>query len=77
MGLISVPLGFSLLTLAPRYLPAPEVSLMMLLEAVLGPLLVWAVLDEFPGIRGLIGGGLVVIALVGMNLAARRAMTSS
>ena len=72
MGLVSVPLGFSLLTLAPRYLPAPEVSLMMLLEAVLGPLLVWLVLSEFPGVRGLLGGGLVVIALLGMHLAERR-----
>ncbi|MBS38448.1 MAG: EamA family transporter [Thiotrichales bacterium] len=72
MGLGSVPLGFSLLTLSARYLPAPEVSLMILLEAVLGPLLVWLVLAEYPGNIALLGGAVVVTTLVVLNLAARR-----
>ena len=71
MGLVSVPLGFSLLTLGPRYLPSPEVGLLLLLEAVLGPLLVWRFLGEYPGPRALAGGTLVVATLVVLNVVAR------
>lgn len=48
MGLLVLPVSFGLLTLAPRYLTAPAVSLIMLLEAVLGPLWVWWGTGEEP-----------------------------
>lgn len=72
MGLVSVPLGFSLLTLGPRYLPAPEVSLLLVLEAVLGPWLVWFVLDEHPGLRALCGGAIVLVTLLILNVSSLR-----
>jgi drug/metabolite transporter (DMT)-like permease len=72
MGLVSVPLGFSMLTIAPRYLPTPEVSLLLLLEAVVGPLLVWWVVGESPGSRALVGGGIVVATLLVVNFIALR-----
>jgi hypothetical protein len=46
MGLFVVPVSFALITLGPRYLPAAEVSLLMLLETVLGPLWVWLAIGE-------------------------------
>ena len=58
-----IPLSFSLLTLGPRYLPAHEVALIGLLEAVLGPYLVWLVLDEHPGAAALVGGAIVLAVL--------------
>ncbi|NIR27819.1 MAG: DMT family transporter [Gammaproteobacteria bacterium] len=60
LGLIILPVSLGLITLAPRYIPAPEVSLIMLLEAILGPLLVWMALGETPGVETFIGGGLVL-----------------
>ncbi|MBZ0127948.1 MAG: DMT family transporter [Rhodobacteraceae bacterium] len=72
LGLIVAPGGFALLATGPRYLPAPDVSLLLLLEALLGPLLVWLVLAEFPGHRTLIGGGIVLAAMVVSNLAGWR-----
>lgn len=48
MGLLVLPVSFVLITLAPRYIPAPEVSLIMLLETPLGPLWVWLALGEVP-----------------------------
>jgi drug/metabolite transporter (DMT)-like permease len=60
MGLVVLPLGFGLMTLGPRYLPAAEVSLLLLLEAVIGPFWVWLVLGEHPGATGLIGGAIVL-----------------
>lgn len=59
-GAIILPGAAGLLMLGPRYLPAPEVSMITLLEVILGPLLVWAVIGENPGSLTLIGGALIV-----------------
>jgi drug/metabolite transporter (DMT)-like permease len=73
MGLLVVPLSFSLITLGPRYLPAAEVGLLMLLETVLGPLWVWLALDERPGDLALLGGLIVLATLAGHSIAGGRA----
>lgn len=65
MGLVVVPVSFALITLGPRYLPAAEVGLLLLLETVLGPFWVWLVLREYPGDLALLGGALVVLTLAG------------
>jgi drug/metabolite transporter (DMT)-like permease len=77
LGLVVSPIGFALLTTGPRYLPAPDVSLMLLLESVFGPLLVWLVLAEYPGDRSLVGGAIVLSALVLSNVFAMRARSSN
>jgi len=63
MAGVVVLLAFSLLTLGPRYIPAPQVSLLLLAEAVIGPLLVWIVIGDHPGNRSLFGGVIVLFAL--------------
>lgn len=60
------------LTLGPRYISSAEVSLLILLESVLAPLLVWAVIGENPGKWALIGGVIVIGALLVSNLVAMR-----
>ena len=65
LGLVVLPGSFGLISVGPRYLPAAEVSLIMLLETVLAPLLVWAVLGENPGAHSLLGGAVVLLALAG------------
>ncbi|WP_371061234.1 DMT family transporter [Rhodosalinus sp. 5P4] len=67
MGLFVVPVAFACLATGPRYLPAADVSLIMLLEAILGPLLVWAIVDEAPGPWTLAGGAMVLGALAISN----------
>ncbi len=57
-----------LMVLGPRYLGSAEVSLLILLETVLAPLLVWAVLGEDPGVWALVGGGVVIAVLMLSNL---------
>ena len=59
-----------MITLGPRYLPAPEVGLIMLLETLLGPLWVWLVIREVPSIETLIGGAMILAALTWMSIAA-------
>lgn len=63
LGLLIVPLSFGLLTLAPRYIPAPEVSLLLLLETVLGPLIVWIAIGEAVSENTIIGGSIILVAL--------------
>jgi drug/metabolite transporter (DMT)-like permease len=62
-GAVILPAAAGLLLLGPRYLPAPEVSMITLLEVILGPLLVWAVLGEDPGPRTLLGGAVILAAI--------------
>ena len=62
-----------LMTLGPRYISSGEVTLLILLESVLAPLLVWAVIGENPGSWALIGGVIVIGALLISNLAALKA----
>jgi drug/metabolite transporter (DMT)-like permease len=56
------------LALGPRYIPSAEVALLILLESVLAPLLVWFALGENPGVYALIGGAVVISALGVSNL---------
>lgn len=63
-GMVLMPLALGLIALAPRYLPAPQVGLFLLLETALGPLWVWAVLGEAPTPNAVAGGAIIVAALV-------------
>ncbi len=62
--LVVHPVAFLLITLGPRYLTAPEVSLLMLLETVFGPLWVWLALGERPPASTLAGGAVILAALI-------------
>ncbi|MCA3552054.1 MAG: DMT family transporter, partial [Rhodobacter sp.] len=75
-GAVILPAAAGLLMLGPRYLPAPEVSMITLLEVILGPLLVWAVIGENPGQMTLIGGT-VIVATVSLHALRRLTRTGS
>lgn len=75
-GAVILPGAAILLMLGPRYLPAPEVSMITLLEVILGPLLVWAVIGENPGKMTLIGGA-VIVATVALHTLRRLTLTES
>ena len=68
LGLIVLPTSLAMIGLAPRYLPAPEVSLILRLEALLAPLWVWLVLGEVPSRQTLIGGGIILTTLICLSL---------
>ena len=63
MGFAVLTPATVLITLGPRYIAAPEVALVVLLETVLGPLWVWLAIGEAPSNLGLIGGAVVLAAL--------------
>lgn len=64
MGLVVVPGAFGLITIGPRYITAPEVGLLMLLETLLGPLWVWLLLNDLPTPTALAAGVFVVVTLI-------------
>ena len=64
LGIGQIGLGFVLLTVGARLIPAAQVGLITLLEIVLGPLWVWLALDERPSTATLLGGAIVIVAIV-------------
>ena len=62
MGAI-LSISFSLITIAPRYMPAAEVGMIMPLETVLGSLIAWYVISEVPSTNAIIGGTIVIVTL--------------
>jgi drug/metabolite transporter (DMT)-like permease len=72
-----IPIGTSLLALGPRYITSAEVSLLLLLEAVIAPLLVWYIVGEDPGSYALLGGAIVLGTLFISNLIGLRKIRAS
>jgi drug/metabolite transporter (DMT)-like permease len=64
LGIGQIGLGFALLTVGARLIPAAQVGLITLLETVLGPVWVWLALDERPSMLTLVGGTIVIVAIV-------------
>ena len=71
-GLLILPVSFSTMNMATRYTVAANVSLILLLETVLGPIAVWIGVGEPVGPRGLIGGAIVIATLTVYLWNARR-----
>jgi drug/metabolite transporter (DMT)-like permease len=64
LGIGQIGLGFMLLTVGARLIPAAQVGLITLLEVVLGPVWVWLALDERPRTLTLVGGAIVIVGIV-------------
>ena len=66
--LICVPIGSLLILTGPKYISASEVSLIILLQVIIAPILAWLILKEYPGLSSLVGGIFVISALLVVNL---------
>ena len=63
MGMIILPVSFTCLNLAPRYTTSAIVSLLMLLEMIIGPFWVWLGVGEQPTIKMMVGAAFVALVL--------------
>jgi drug/metabolite transporter (DMT)-like permease len=63
-GIGQLGVGMLLFTAGARLIPVAEASLIGVLECVLGPLWVWLAIGERPGLFALIGGAVILSALV-------------
>jgi drug/metabolite transporter (DMT)-like permease len=68
LGSFQVGLGFILITLGSRSVPAAQVPLLALGETALSPLWVWLIINETPARNTLIGGALVLAAVLFQGL---------
>lgn len=67
-GLLIIPIAAGLLALGPSYISAPKVAMFFLLETVLTPIWVWLIFQETPAPKSLIGGAIVITAIVAHSL---------
>ena len=72
MGCFQLGVGCLLATAASKALTATELGLLALLEPILGPIWVWAIMGEHPGTPALIGGALVLSAVIANQVLAMR-----
>ncbi|MGL4404967.1 MAG: DMT family transporter, partial [Notoacmeibacter sp.] len=63
-GLIVIPISFFCLAYAPRLLYGPIVAMAYLLETIFAPVWVWAMFDESPTTMTLIGGSIMLSAIL-------------
>jgi drug/metabolite transporter (DMT)-like permease len=68
LGSFQLGLGLFLFVRGSRFLRTAELGLVGLLEAVLAPVWVWLALGEIPSTKTLVGGAIVLAALVGYAL---------
>lgn len=63
MGLFTAPFGRVLSQVATRYITAPEVGMILMIETVLAPL--WALLffDEIPAMASILGGSIILVTI--------------
>ena len=72
MGAFSIGIGIAFVTWGASYVPAAEVSILVLIESVLGPLWPWIVLGETLTLYEVIGGVTVLGSVVAFALVSRR-----
>jgi drug/metabolite transporter (DMT)-like permease len=75
-GFCQVALGLSLYMLGSRLLPSSQAALIATLETPLMPFWVWLAFQETPGSRALIGGALVMGAVIADIVGDNRAQKS-
>jgi drug/metabolite transporter, DME family len=75
MGAALITGGMILFTAGSRTVPSAELALLSLTEVVLGPLWVWLAYAEVPHVETLVGGALVLAAIVGRALTGMRRKT--
>ena len=62
-GAVNLGAGLAMFVTGARLIPAALAALVGTLEPVLGPLWVWLIHGEVPGLRTLVGGAIVFLAL--------------
>ena len=63
LGVFQVGVGFTLVVLGARYVPAALVGLLALVEPVLAPIWVWMGVGEVPSLATIVGGTIIFLAI--------------
>ena len=76
MGAFGIGIGIAFVTWGASYVPAAEVSILVLIESVLGPIWPWIILGESMTLSEILGGILVLGAVVLFALFSTKTDTS-
>ena len=63
-GFFQLGFGFIFITVGARKTPSAIVGIIMITEAVLGPLWAWMFVNENPPLSVLIGGSIIIFAVL-------------
>ena len=63
LGVFQVGVGFTLVVLGSRYVPAAQVGLLALVEPVLAPIWAWMGVGGVPGLATIVGGTIIFLAI--------------
>jgi len=63
LGVFQVGVGFTLVVLGARHVPAALVGLLALVEPVLAPIWVWMGVGEVPSLATIVGGTIIFVAI--------------
>ena len=63
LGVFQVGVGFTLVVLGSRYVPAAQVGLLALVEPILAPVWAWMGVGEVPGKATIVGGTIIFLAI--------------
>ena len=63
LGVFQFGVGFTLVVLGSRYVPAAQVGLLALVEPVLAPVWVWMGVGEAPSLATIVGGTIIFLAI--------------
>ena len=64
LGVPQLALGFICITIGSRTTPSTTIGLLMLTETLFAPVWVWIFLNEIPPLSVLIGGGVIITAII-------------
>jgi len=71
-GFFQIGFGFILITIGSQTTPSAVVGVLMLTEAVFGPLWAWLFISETPPISVLIGGGIIIFSILFQSFYAKK-----
>jgi len=63
-GFFQIGFGFIFITIGSQTTPSAVVGVLMLTEAVFGPLWAWLFINEVPPVSVLVGGGIIVFSIL-------------
>lgn len=72
MGLVTAPFGRVLSQVATRYITAPEVGMILMIETVLAPVWAFIFFKEVPPVLSIIGGSIIFITIMSYAIAAMK-----
>lgn len=63
-GALIMPMSLGLIAVSTRYVAASHAGIFLLLETALAPVWIWIVFDERPSLKVILGGGIIIGAIL-------------